>query len=349
MKDSYFMKVYKKRWKQRLIASGIILLALLASLIFGFIQYYQYENNPVIINTDEDYQKAISNESFVEINISKVYDLGLVITEKRTKYGINISEKTKSNIVAVMIGKKILPIAVSSDEYNSLINDNGTSFTFKGKLIKIDNNDLPTFTQALIRGGIPASQVDKVAYTSYLQPNTPLIAASIYFILPCILTIILLIFFVPLTLRNRKALKSLGKYTNGNIEIVCSEIDDEINKDYVYKNGVLTLTDKYIIVDSFPVVFALPVSELVWVYKKVVKQKLYGGVTTAKTESLIFVFSDKSSFNIRAKNVDNATQFISETYKTVIVGYTFELNKLYKKNFRALMTYWREQKSNAVG
>lgn len=346
MKESYFMKIYKKRWKLRLIPVAILLLVIIGMLSMAVFTYYDYTNNPTIVKTNEDYKRAVENGSYIQVSVDKLYDLGLVMTETRSKFGIEVDKSTKSNFVAIKLDKKILPIAIPTDLYKEIMNENKKTYVLKGKLIKFKNNELEVFKNSIVKSGGSAKAVDSLAYTYYLDYTTPFDAALMYVLGAGLIILYITILFIPVVRKNREALKKLKNYSQGNLETACQKIDEEIKLSDVYKNGPIIITKSYIIVESQQIVFAMPIKELMWVFKQSVKFKMFNIIPIGKkSDSIVFVFSDKSVYKLDIykgeEKIDSTIKYISDKYSSCFVGFSEELAHLFKNSYDEFTYKWK--------
>ncbi|WP_411680957.1 hypothetical protein [Clostridium thailandense] len=322
MKKSYFMKIYKKRWKYRLIAMAFLMIISISMLYIARTTYNDYKNNPFIINNDEDYASAVENDRYVQISTDKLYDLNLVMTEVRSRGSIQISKDIKSNFIAVKIGERILPIAIPVNLYNEIIGQNKKTYVFKGKLVGFnENHDLELFKDSLIKSGIYAEEVNSLAYTNYLDYNSPFEYVKEYVDEALLILLVIVVLMVPIAHKNIKALKRLKNYSQGDLEAACQKIDEEIELPDVYKKGPITITKSYIIVESQQIVFAMPIKELVGVYKQQLKRFI---LKRRNVNSIVFVFSDKSIYKIDIykgeEKIDSIIKYISSNDNSCSVG-----------------------------
>lgn len=345
MKQTYFMKAYKKRWTYRLMALGFLSIVVISLICMGIIKCINNTNNPTIIKTAEDYNTAIRNDSYIHISTNEVYDLGLVMKETRSKLGLKLSESTTAHFVAINLNSRILPVSLPNKEYEKLMKTGKGPNLFKGTLNKFEESDLKILKDSLIKDGIPSEHIDSLLYTTYLQYTTPIESATLYFVLSALLATLTMFLFISAARKNTLALKSLKKYSNGDLEIACKQIDNEIKSPNIYKNNPIIITENYIIVESQQIVFAMPIGELMWVYKKSTKNKI-----GKKSASIVFVFSDKGTYNVdlfkNSKNSDSIVEYISEHTNTAIVGYSEELANLLKKNPNEFIHQWKTPKDN---
>lgn len=348
MKQSYFMKIYRKRWTYRLIAMGAMGIIIVTLLSIGAKTYYDNTNNPTVVKDTKDYKKALDNESYIKISSDKLYDLDVVMTETRSKFNIKISENIKSKFLAIKLGEFILPIEVSNKEYEQLMKQEKGPYILRGTLTEIKDNDLKILTHSIEENEILSNGEKHIPYYQYLEYKNPIDSALFYFVTAAMCLVYILVLFMGVMRKNSIALKSLKNYCHGDIEAACQQIDNEISLSNVYKNGPVTLTKNYIIVETQQIVFALPIKELMWVYKQNIKRKVYGIIPAGKTNTLVLVFSDKRRYKVDLfkgeKTIDQVIEYISENCGTCFVGYSEDLHKLVDKDSEEFILKWKNHK-----
>ncbi|MCY6369344.1 DUF6709 family protein [Clostridium ganghwense] len=349
MEQSYFMKIYKKRWRYRFIVLFLWGIGIIGLIYQGAVTYYNSTNNPTIVKTESDYMKAVQNNSYIKIDSKELYDLGIELVETKSKHGKKLSEHTKAMFTAINLDGKILAVSLPPEVYKEMMEQKKVSYLLVGNIKEFKNDDLRFFKNILITDGFSAKEVNSLLHRNYLHYITPSHLAAPYFILAVCIAIALIALFIPCMYRNTKALKSLKNYSNGNLEKAYEEIDNEIKLWDVYKKAPFTVTPNYIIVESQAIVFAMPLNELMWVYKSTVQSKLCRFIPLGmKIDSIVFVFSDKRTYKIdlyrKGQRIDETIQYISKHCNTSIVGFSQELKDLLKKNPNEFIRQWRMRK-----
>lgn len=355
MKQSYFMKIYKKRWFYRLITLGLLLIIIGIPLSRSVAKFYKNTNNPTFLETNEDYLKAIQHDyrPYVKISADELINLGLELIETKTENGKEKEKSTKGIIVAINLDEKLLAVSIPTKIFDKIIRQEKDSYLLMGKLTEFKEKDLAVFKDTFVQCGISPDDLSLLLYdTYYLDYMSPFEYSLTDFILEAIFIIITLIIFIPMIYKNIKSYKSLKKYSHGDIEIACQQIDNEIKMPDVYKNGCFTITRNYMIVDSQKIVFALPLNELMWVYKRISQRKINGIPIFPKVHSLVFVFSDKNTYKVNLyknrRKLDETLQYINQNCATPIVGFSEDLEDLYNKNPNEFIRKWNWHKDNAA-
>jgi len=342
-----FKKSYKKRWIYRYIALSFLLIVAISSIGIGSIIYYNNLNNFAIVKTDDDYNNALKNDNYIKIYADEIYDLDIGITETTSKFGIKINERTKANYIAINVDTKILIVSIPTDKYEEIIKQKSGPYLLQGQLWGIDDNDLEYIKKSLVSKNLSMEKLNSIVHVNYLDYATPLNSVEPFYAVSLILFLVGAI-CLPIMYKNTTALKRLKKYSNGDIEMAYMQIDNEVNSQDIYENAPLKITQNYLIVETQKITFAMPLKELIWAYKKVTKHKVYGIIPVAKINTLVLVFSDKKKYEIpitkinkNADNVDDIVRYIGNHSNKTFIGYSKELEDLFKKDFEQFIFKWK--------
>jgi len=347
LKESYFMKAYKKKWYLRVISMGICTLVFIGILGMGIFTYYKSTNNPIIIKTNADYDKAAKNNSYVKISADQLYNLDFLMTEETSPLGIKLGNNISAHVAAIKLGEKMLIISLPPKVFEQMTKNPKAPYILKGKVSAFRAKDLSVLKGTLTKDGIVAEDIASFLCSKYIDYGTPIEFASIYFVIAGLFAIVILVIGIPVMVRSARASKRFKKYSLGNLEVSCEQISNEIVLPQIYKKGPVTITESYIIVERMLTVFAMPLSELMWVYKSSVQSKSGDLTVVKKSNSIEFVFSDKSKSKIKVnffkdnEKIEEIIEYISQHCKKSYVGYSKELADLFKKNKDEFVNEWR--------
>lgn len=320
MEQSYFKKICRKKKKLRIISISLIVFITAILIGAGCATWYTNDKNPFVVKTQDGYDAAMTGGKYVKITAPKLYDTGLVMNETTTWMGIKTGKSTKAKFVIMNLDGRYLAVSLPLSQYEKLGKQLMGGYVLKGKLTEFSEKDLEVFKNAMIKMGMPEDKADDYIYTAYLDYQSPSESGGVYFVFAGLIALISVVLLVPLMRKNSVAVRSLKNYSNGDIDSVYQKIDEETSQPDVYKNGPVTLTKNYIIGEAGQYVVALPSKELMWAYKKTVRNKTYG-ITTGKYHSLMLVFSDKTSYDIRfnknEQKVDETILYIRDNLKIV--------------------------------
>lgn len=352
MRQTSFMKIYKKRWHSKILALSFCMLIILGFILAGIYNYYDHSTNPMIVKNLDDYKMALNNHSYIQVSSNDLYDLNISTTETTSKFGIKLNERITSHLMAIKLDAFILPIDLPSKVYFELSEGKSNSYIFTGHLRELPDEDLSLIKTSISENEFLGTNSQLKPYYQYLHYETPLQSALICFTcaILCLLFIAFLYFFVMR--KNNIALKSLKNFSLGNLDEALIQIDKELNLPDTYINGPIYITENYIVVNTQQITLALPLKELVWVYKKTVKQKAGGIITVAKNNMLVLNFSDKKTYTINIPKgnnlIDDVIYHISQNYSTTFVGYSEKLNKLYKDDYDNFIFQWNMKKETSA-
>lgn len=346
METSFFLNIYKKRRKRRIIGLSIGLIIVLIIVAIAGFKYYGNLYNPTVVKTADDYNKAAAKDKYIVISTDKIYDLNLVMTETSSS---TISNESSSNpkeyIEAVKLNDKLLIVSIPIDKYNSSFANKKGPFLIKGTATRFDDKDYETLKESLKSSSskITDSYLDSIIIPKYLEYESPFSGPSIFLIFAGLILAFVLLINIPIMFKNRKALKQLEKFSNGNLQAALDEIDSEIMLDDVCKVDPIIITKNYIIIDTSSTVLAMPKIELMWAYKNITTNKV-NGIPVGKTNKLKLIFSDGSQYefviNIKKQNFDQILVAIHDHCSKTIVGFSNDLNKLFQKNRKEFINQW---------
>lgn len=352
MKESYFIKNYRKRWRYRIIALIACAIAILGSMAVGIYTYYNNKNNPVVVENLEDYKRALNNDSYIQISADKIYDLNVDVINTTSKLGIPLFKEVKSKFIAIDLAPYTLAVEVPKKNFEKFISKSKGHYVLKGKLIEFEDNDLESIKNAMKNNYSLSKGANLETYFQYLRYESPINSALVYFTVAVLLLIFILILYIRVMRKNSVALKSLKNFSNDDFETTCHKIDNELASPNIYKNGPISITKNYIVVQTQQIVFALPLKELMWVYRETIKKKACLVVPCGRYSRLKFVFSDKNTYTVdlyrKEEIIDEVINYISKNCKTCFVVYTDEFEKLFKKNCDEFILKWRCHKENSV-
>lgn len=350
MKNSSFIKTYKKKRTPKIIS--LIAMIVLAFIVecFGIYTYYNNKNNAFEVTTIEDYKEALNNDLYLKISADKLYNLDVTLKETTSKLGIPISESINSHLVAIKLDPFVLTVALPKKEYNNLINKKEGPFILEGHLFELNDDDLVILRDVIKNNTELSNGMDLKPYLQYLQYESPIIEASFFLMIACLCFVYTIFLYMIGVRKNSIALKSLKDFSMENIENVYKQIDYEYSLPISYKNGPITITENYIIVYTQKIVLALPLKELVWIYKQTIKKKACMFIPVGKTTSLVLVFSDKNTYKVdlvKGDNViDETIDYISKNCSTAFVGYCENFQTLLKKDPNKLIFKWKMNKES---
>lgn len=344
MNDSYVFKMHKKWRRSRFLGVAIFSLILFLLIGYGVYEYNDKKDNPFIINTLSDYYNAKSNDYYVKIESSEIYDMNVAMFNSKDQ---STFDNVTDYFLGVNIEDKILPVSVKKEDIEKVVNGEVSHYVVSGNIRTFDPNTFRTLKNVLIEDGLTYEEFNSIVLPNYLEQSYPVESLYMFIGLAFICLLPFSILYGKIFIINRRAQKSLLNYFNGNLDNAYSSIDMDINSSQTFKLKPFTLTQNYIIVDSKHVVLTLPLKELMWVYVHRVTYRFFFFVKINMVTSLELVFSDNRKYRIAvpgfaSKGVERANDIIDAiSHRTpVFVGYSDELRALFKKKPEEFKYQW---------
>lgn len=330
METSRFMKKYKIRQFISFVIWGALLICIAKEVIDCKITYENNTNNPTIIKSIEDFNKAIDNDEYINMEVEDYFNLGSVETKSRRSTSIKY-------YIGINVDQKILLTSLNEREYSNFVGQYTGTYLLKGKFGKINSNLRETIEE-LVEDEISPEELDLIMYPDFLSYEEPIDVLTVN-IFGIILLVILSCMILFTLIKNANNLKNLKKYSGDNFEMICEQIDTEMKSPTAYKKGPITITQNYIVASSLRNYFAFPMEELMWTYKGVTRY-----YRIIRKANITCVFSNKHKYTITAisgKNSDKIIEYIAQNYKDCITGYSDELDKMYRKQPDTFIQQWK--------
>ncbi|GKX30745.1 hypothetical protein SH1V18_32250 [Vallitalea longa] len=333
METPQFIKIYKKRKRIGILILAILLISEVILFDRCITSYDNNTNDPTIINNFEELNNAMVNNDYVHLEISEYYDLGSVATERN---GSKISE---TYYIGYGINKKMLVISLKEDEYYEFVRDTNDSYILKGTFGKINSNLRGTLEELCEDVATP-EELHEIMYDYFLSCETPLDALTSKLII-MFFAFLMICVCIYILCKNSRSLRKLKKEHGSDFDMFCEKVDSEMKATTVLRKGAITVTQNYIIANSPCTFFVLPKDELMWVYKGVTRY-----YRIIKRTNITFVFANKTKYQITSinnKNIDDLIEHFSQDSYKCIVGYSDELDKMYRKQTDAFIQQWNNK------
>lgn len=336
METPEFMKKYKKKKYIALLILAILLIS--GGMIVNkcLTSYEENTNNPTVINSTEDFEKAMDNNDYIEMEISDYIDLGSVTTER------NGSKVSETYYIGININEKMLVVSVKEDEYHKLVNETSSSYLLRGTFSVITNN-LRNTLEELLEDAISPEELKELMYEDFLSCETPFDALTSKILMLFFLFIFICVFIYILR-KNSKSMRRLKKQYGSDFQVFCEKVDTEMKAPTALNKGSVIVTQNYIIANSPCTFFVMPINELMWVYKGVTRY-----YRIIEKSNITFVSSNKVKYQIASmnkRNIDNLIEHFSQDGHKCIVGYSEEIDKMFRKKPDTLVQQWKSDNSN---
>lgn len=119
----------------------------------------------------------------------------------------------------------------------------------------------------------------------------------------------------------------------GDLAVISAEVERELETAVIVKRSGWTLTQNYAVKNIRFSFDLYRLDNLVWVYKKTVKQRMYGVIPMGTTYAAELNFSDgQAHITSKQKNVDELLALASQRAPWAVTGYTDDLARLWKSS-----------------
>ncbi|MCT4686016.1 DUF6709 family protein [Vallitalea sp.] len=326
-----FIKKYRKKKYISFLILAILLISGAIIVNKCLISYDENTNNPTVINSIEDFNNAMANNDYIEMEISDYIDLGSVTTERN---GSTISE---TFYIGINLNDKMLVVSIKDDEYHNLVSKINSKYLLRGTLCNITNNLRDTLEE-LLEDAISAEELNELMYDNFLSCETPIDALTSKILLLIFLFIMSCVFLYVLR-KNSRSMRKLKKQHGSDFRMFCERVDAEMKAPTALKKGAITVTQNYIVANSPCTFFVMPINELMWIYRGVTRY-----YRIIEKSNITFVFSNKAKYQITSinkRNINDLIEYFSQEDQKCIVGFSEELNKMYRKQPDTLIQKWK--------
>lgn len=253
-----FEKIYKKKLFHKRAILGFICLIFIALIGVGIISYNNKTNNPTVVKTITDFNNAIKNNSYVNINSDDIYTLDIIENKGRSPSGSTDRKYISHYFILIKFDEKFLISKISPDDYDKLSSTKGP-YTLKGNLQTFNDDDLIVIKEYLTTIDVSDYNIDLSFYLSYYSPSEDLwgylFISFIFFsgILP----------ITVFSMNKNNSLKDLIKYYNCDEHIILKEIDEDLKAPNLFIEEYLIITENYIIINYKSIISAFPLKALI--------------------------------------------------------------------------------------
>lgn len=119
----------------------------------------------------------------------------------------------------------------------------------------------------------------------------------------------------------------------GDLQVASAEVERELEMAVKDKQGPWTLTENYAVKRALLGFDIYRLENLAWGYKKAVKRRIYGIIPAGTTYAAELNFSDGSAeITAKQKKVDELLALVGKRAPWALMGYSEELEKLFKSS-----------------
>ncbi|MDY4950095.1 MAG: DUF6709 family protein [Clostridium cadaveris] len=342
MEDSFFIYNYKRNMIVRSILFSIALFFSLSTLFSGLSLFNKNYTSPLIIDDSLSYSSSNLKDKYIKINLNDIRALNVSEYVRSSNLGIKVGEFDNSNYVALCFNNKILIADLSDSDFEEFVKQSPSSYTLRGVVKCLNEDKLSLIKNNLKELGFSDAQLNSLVFKNYVQAMSPLQSASQPIIISLIIFALSFTLFIHISIQNSKMLNSLNGFSNVYPDLIYEEIDAELLCESVYINDSIMITEHYLVILSDLLVAAIPLSELVWVYKK--PDKMYKDRHLIKRHRIFFMLSNKVCCSINFYNSDDSFEellsHISSQCPTTILGYSHDVDDSIKNDSKEFFDKW---------
>ncbi len=342
MEDSFFIYNYKRNTIKRSIVFSISLFFSLSILFSGLSLFNKNYTSPMIINDSLSYSSSKLKDKYVKITLSDIEALNTSEYVRSSNLGTKVGEFDDGNYVALSFDNKIIIANLGDSDFKKFIDEAPSSYTLRGIVSQLSEDKLSLIKDNLKDKGFSDAQLNSLVFKNYVKVMSPLDSASQPIIISLILFAISFTLFIHSSIQNSKILNSLNGFSNVYPDLIYEEIDTELLSDSIYVSGPITITEHYLVIISDSLVSAIPLSELVWIYKK--PDKMYKDKCIFKSHKIYFMLSNRVHCSVKyynfQDNLDDLLNYISTHCPKTILGYSQDVEASFKKDPKEFLDKW---------
>lgn len=342
MEDSFFISNYKKNMIKRNIIFSIALIFSLSILFSGLSLFNKNYTSPLIIDNSLSYSSSKIKDKYIKINLNDIRSLNASEYVRSSNLGVKVAEFDGGNYVALSFNNKIIIADLRDSDFKEFVEQSPSNYTLRGVVKCLNEDKLSLIKNNLKDLGFSDAELNSLVFKNYVQVMSPLQSASQPIVISLIIFVLSFAMFIHISIQNSKMLNSLNGFSNVYPDLIYEEIDSELLCDSIYINYPITVTEHYLIIISDLLVAAIPLSELVWVYKK--PDRVYKNKCILKSRKIFFMLSNKVSCSINLCNSDNSFEdllsHISTHCPKTILGYSHDVEDSIKKDSKEFFDKW---------
>lgn len=337
MNDSFIYRQMKRCNRNLLLTNLIMLGILLIIAASSYNYYYNFLFGPFPMGAGSI--EAITNpetlkKSYITVRGNDIEDTGLQYITTTYEEGTNrlIATRVESEYYYLFLQDKLLVVKSPPGEATTLSHSGklvGMSGELRIALIQQLEDVSPLEFNAVVLPLVLDTQINKVPGWIGLSILIPLFFFTVWSL-------------AKFATRSADPLRhpiyaGLGSY--GEADQVAEEIEKEIQSSGLTKVQRLFFANNWLLKISPFGLKIIPIQDVLWVYKKVTKQRV-NFIPVGKTYSLIIHLRNRKllTLGMSQKNVEEALEAFRTRAPQVINGYSDELAYLWNKNFSEFLT-----------
>ena len=295
---------------------------LLVSVLIGFTVYNSYWRSFLHGPVDASFAdlhadlSSRGDRQFLRVHGDKAFDTGMTQVTTHTMNGVETSKETSAYYYLLRV-----------DDQPLLVKGKAITTTPEGNLVPV-----PKDLADDLLSGPSGARLKTVMFPYMLEASDPFRRDG-YFAIVASLVALGCAFLLA-----RRGMSRVGDprthpsvqwlESTGQVQAVATATDDEVRHSVVYKKQDITLTPNYVVRRAFFTFRIYPLDDLLWLYKQLVRQRVYF-VPVGTTTQLLMTFrqKQKASMRVAAADADRLIQQIGARRPWAFYGYSLELKK----------------------
>lgn len=338
-----------RRINRNLILTACVALGAVAVLAIPYQRYWRnffdgpMDATPQVLSTIHD-PDAI-DRYYVRVSGVDAVDSGIqdITQEVDQTTGKVTSETVKGTYFYVHIGERFLlvesPLAAAQKEYiGPLV---AVPENLRNQIAEELKKDNRTWSELFLPFMLDASDFTSWGYGALITAAL-LIAFAVFLALKALRR--------TSDPASSPIAKSLSRYGD-QPEVVAANIDAEVvSSGYQPDQGSLTVSQSWILKREAFDLKVMNMNDLLWMYQKVLTRRLYGIVPISETRSVVLCDLHRSEISHQTSEefVTKLLGEIAERAPWVVVGYTAEIDQMYKKNFHDFVKAVNQRKTQTA-
>lgn len=305
----------------RQVKKNIILRLIVAAILFFSFSGGMYFLLPLIIVTYSPAKELTVNDPLNDIKLKPMNHMVYISVPKKdiVKIGEKVSYQGELQAIYAVVpfqGKNLV-FAAPLDFFRKNLNKD--TWKLQGE-IKTREYE----AQKAIKQLATELDVDLETLETKLYPN--MLVCDNLILRFIVLTIIVLLYLLSALFFFRQFISLVNPSKRlyyeylaefGDVDQIKNNIDRELNESVVYKTSNITITGSWIIKPGIMSLTIIPIDQIVWVYKCLIRGRRNDNQLKVCIDSgIVFTLSFFTE-----KMVDEVSKFISEKYPWIIVGY----------------------------
>lgn len=338
--SSWMLKAIRKQTAAQWMMAAAVLLALLAVLVSHWGYVREYFRGAHAVSAAELIAAAPSTQGWIRVQADQLHPTNMQVITVRKKRGVERGRSVTSEFFVAEIGDRLMLV-------NGLP---GQTSLLEGTLAPLDAEAM----SRLLDKPEARSQIGPRFLPQMMDTHDYAGSANIWLPLGGMLALFAAVWGGMGLMRWQQPEKhpvAKKLQTLGEPDKVSRAVERDMAGAAKLKVGDTTLTPRFAVKHPLLKLEVQALSELLWVYKKVIQKKLYYVIPAGKSYTLCLRFADGASMDLAGKEaaVDGALAFLLEHAPWAVFGHSDEVAAVFKdKRKRPQLLAHVQQRQDAL-